>query len=109
MGLNDAELRLISSITSTSIEKITLNHSPAFKLPVGDPYWARLDAVLTKLAERSKYMLGLEVAFWYFEGVWDEESDLAEYLPKFAEKGRMTVLSNNREVLYTSDDVWKRR
>lgn len=103
--LNDAELDLISSITSTKIEKIIFTHAPAFELSVGHTYWTRLDDALVKLAERSKRKLRLEVAFRCVNGVWDDKPDLRKYLPRFVEKGRMTVLGHEYEVLYSSDEV----
>jgi hypothetical protein len=104
MFANDAELDLISSITSTKIEKITLAHSPAFELPADDTYWTRLDDILVKLAERSTHPPGLEVEFLRVR-CWDErpKSDLAEYLPKFVEVGWVMVLDWEGNLICSSD------
>ena len=104
---NDAELDLVSSITSTKIEKITFAHSPAFDLPTRHTYWARLDDVLVELVGRSEYKLRLEVEF---QGVYvapskKSESYLTKRLPKFVEKGRMVVLGPGGNVLYCSDEA----
>lgn len=103
--LNSAELKLISSITSTKIEKITLAHLPAFGLSLDHTYWTQLDVILVKLAEQSEHKPALEVAFRGVNGMWDEESGLRMYLPRFAEKGQMVVLSREYEVLYSSNEV----
>ena len=102
---NCAELKLISSITSTKIEKITLAHLPALGLSLDNTYWTQLDVILVKLAEQSEHKPWLEVAFRDVNGMWNEESGLRLYLPRFAEKGSMVVLSREHEVLYSSDEV----
>ena len=98
---NDAELDLVSSITSTKIEKIIFAHSPTFDLPTRHTYWAWLDDVLVELVGRSEYKLRLEMGF---QGVYvapskKSESYLTKRLPKFVEKGRMVVLGPGGNVL----------
>lgn len=105
MYMNDTELSLISSTTSIDIGKIMFTHSPAFDLSVGDACWARLDEVLTKVAQQSKHRPGLEVTFWRISVVLDGELSLKECLPKLAKRGRLTVLGDDYEVLYSSDEV----
>jgi hypothetical protein len=61
--LTDARLKVISSITSINIEKITLTGLPTFNRPTGDIYWMHLDDVLIRLVERLRYSLGLEMEF----------------------------------------------
>ena len=91
---DDAELVLISSITSTKIEKITLNYSSAFGYFVRQPHWTRLDDILVKLGEQSECELGLLVEIRVALITPDEE--LTKYLPRFVEKGRV-IVSDMRE------------
>ena len=91
---DDAGLALISSITSTKIEKITLNYPSTFGLFVGQAYWTRLDNILVKLGEQSECELGLLVEIQAALVTRDEE--LTEYLPRFVEKGRV-IVSDMRE------------
>lgn len=64
-----------------------------------------LDEVLTKVAEQSKHRPGLEVTFWRISGVLDWKLNLKECLPKFAKRGQLTVLGDDYEALYSSDEV----
>ena len=94
---NDAELVIISSITSTKIQKITLTDSSAFERPVCHPYWTQLDDILVGLVDRSERKLGWEVDFRALlisPLHKDPKSDLTEYLPKFAEKGGRIIISD---------------
>lgn len=95
---NDAELNLISSITSTKIEKIILTCSPAFGLSASDTYWTRLDEMLVELAGRSKRKLEME-----FRSVSDGKLVTVNYLPKFRGKGRVVVFGGQREMIHCSD------
>ena len=94
MYTDDAVLVLISSITSTKIEKITLNYSSAFGHFVRQPHWTRLDNILVKLGEQSECELGLLVEIRVALITPDEE--LTKYLPRFVEKGRV-IVSDMRE------------
>ncbi|KAF9645178.1 hypothetical protein BDM02DRAFT_3120600 [Thelephora ganbajun] len=106
---NDTDLNLISSITPTNIQKIILTHSTAFRFSAAHTYWTRFDDVLIQLINRSEYKLRLEVEF---QGVYDtrgEKSVLKMYLPRFHEKGRVTILSTRNELIYCSDEARGRR
>jgi hypothetical protein len=101
-------LNLISSITSTKIEKIILAESPAFKLSVGDTYWTKLDDVLVNLAGRREHKVGLEVVFAGVTVTWDGKLDLGKYLPMFVERGRMVVLDTKDQPVCHSDEAGER-
>ena len=101
MYTDDAVLVLISSITSTKIEKITLNYPSTFGLFVGQAYWTRLDNILVKLGEQSECELGLLVEIQAALVTRDEE--LTEYLPRFVEKGRAIVLDMREGSIHSSD------
>jgi hypothetical protein len=107
--LTDAHLNLVSSITSSRIEKITLDRSPAFMLPAGHTYWTRLDEVFVRLVGRREYKAGLEVVFAGVVVAWDGKLDLGKYLPMFVEKGRMVVLDTKRRSIYRSDEAREKR
>jgi hypothetical protein len=102
---NDAELNLVSSITSANIEKIKLTHSTGFQLSAGHNYWTQLDDILVRLTGRREYKVGLEVVFDKVSVTWDGKLDLGKYLPVFVEKGRMTVLDAKGQLVYCSDEV----
>ncbi|KAF9791921.1 hypothetical protein BJ322DRAFT_1102454 [Thelephora terrestris] len=104
--LKDAKLGLLSSITSTKIEKIILASQYGFERLVEQTHWTKLDAVLIELAERSMHGPRLEVAFRDVNGGWDKNTDFSKYLPKFVERGRVVVLGRGHEV--PSDEVWGR-
>lgn len=106
--LNDAELNIISSITSINIEKITLSHTAAFLLSVGHTFWTQLDDILIKLIERPKYQRRLEVEFrnTLTRG---EQFDPRTYLPKFVERGRLVVRDPKGKLIYCSDEPRERR
>jgi hypothetical protein len=88
----DKGLNLISSITSTDIEKIIFSRSGALDRPVSGTFWTQLDHLLVELSERPRYKLMLEVEF---RGTWNIEGKDFDrkktYLPRFVKKGRMTV------------------
>ena len=80
---------LISSITSMNIGKIILDLTKLTDFEVGDAFWAQLDDTLIKLIERPGYGIRLEVEF---RGAWAiQPRQEKHYLPKFVEKGRVTV------------------
>ena len=85
------ELGLISSITSTNIQRITFNHpSVPHELPVEDrPNWTQLDNSLCRLVDRLEYGLQLEVSFYNaaIQEWWTGELGLEKHLPRFHEKG----------------------
>jgi hypothetical protein len=104
---DEAELDLISSITSTRIEKITLNYYSTFGLFVRRAYWTRLDNILVKLGKQSECELGLLVKIRVAlvspgEELW---SGLTEYLPRFVEKGRVIVSDSRERLIHSSDGV----
>lgn len=103
LSLDDAELNLLSSITSMSVEKIILTHSTAFRLPAGHAYWAQLDHILVQLVERSERGLRLEVEFRDVSVTWRGDADLGKCLPAFLRKGGMMVSDTKNEVVYRSD------
>lgn len=107
--LFDTELSPISSITSTNIEKITINRNNRFIVPVTDTIWKQLDNILTKLVERSEYKLKLEVELrghWNIRGkVFDRKESR---LPKFVKKGRMMAWGCRDELVYCSDGPMER-
>ena len=109
LSLNDLELNLVSSITSTNIEKIILTHSTAFRLPTGHAYWTQLDDILIRLVGRLERGLRLEVAFRDVTVTWRRRSDLGEHLPMFVKKGRMMVFDIRKRPIYCSDDFGERR
>jgi len=83
------ELNLISSITSTNIQKIafTRPYSPPESLPLDHPNWTKLDYSLCQLVDRSE--CGLEVEFQALDvqAWWSGELGFKKYLPRFFEKG----------------------
>jgi hypothetical protein len=106
---DNAELKLLSSITSTKIEKITITHSASFWSPEGHPYWTQLDDILNQLARRLECGLRLEVEFRDVDTPGRETmSDLRKRLPMFVNKGQVRVFDNDGSV-YCSGDVGERR
>ena len=107
MFANDAEVVLISSISSTKIKRIRIKSSPAFELPAGHSYWKELDNVLVRLAQQSEYKIRLEVEFRDSYGVSDQgrKPDFPRYLPIFVEKGCMIVFDPDEKVLFCSDEA----
>ena len=79
------ELDLISSITSTNIQKIRFAVSP-----VQDrPGWTQLDDSLCRLVDRLECGLRLEMSFRdaAMQKWWTGEQVLEKHLPRFYEKG----------------------
>ena len=103
--LSDWDLYIISTITSTKIEKIRINHSSdTWNLLVWDFSWTRLDGILVGLVERLGHEKGLEVEFWgdwAFERLYNHRTNV--YLPMFVEVGRMKVWNRQNELVYCSD------
>ena len=85
------ELGLISSITSTHMQRITFNHPRMYhELPVRDrPDWTQFDDSLCRLVDRSERGLRLEVSFYKppMQVWWTGELGLKKRLPRFYEKG----------------------
>ena len=106
---NGMELDIIPSVTSTKIEKIVIAGTAAFSYPVGNPFWTRLDVILIKLNERSKSKFGLDVEFCNTENVRGKVFDNKFHLPRFVEKGRMTVLDDLNELVYCSGEPKERK
>ena len=100
----DPDPDLVSSITSTKIQKIKFTQSAAFyDCPVGDTYWKRLDNSLCRLADRLGCEHRLLVEFHVIE-VEDGELDMAKYLPTFSKKGWVRVWDEQTETdIYRSD------
>lgn len=106
---DDVDLNLLSSVTSTKIEKITITSSTASRLPAGHARWVRLDDILNRLVEGLERGLKLEVEFRKVRAPWvGRELDLGERLPMFVKRGRMTVFDKNG-LIYCSDGVGERR
>jgi len=83
------ELNVISSITSTKIQKIKFTRplSPG-ETPVSDhPNWTLLDDSLCRLVDQPENGHRLEVEFQAFQEWWGGELGLKKYLPRFYEKG----------------------
>ena len=111
--LRDWGMNVISSVASTSIERIIIKrsvvHDSDFR-EVDDTFWTRLDDILVGLVERPEYMLRLEVEF---RGNWNDRryGQSETPLPRFVKKGRMTVRNRrNLSLVYCSDEpgesVW---
>lgn len=103
LSLNDVELALASSITSTTFGRLTLTNSIAFRLPVGHAYWKRLDDILTRLVRQLDRGIRFKVEFREVFVTWCEKLDLREYLPIFSREGRMRVFDLERRLIYCSD------
>lgn len=100
--LREKELDIVSSITSTNIEKIIINRRAAF-YPVGDVVWTQLDNILTELAEKSEHNVRLKVEF---RGGWiaeRKEFDQKSHLPKLIGKGQVTIWDGLDKLIYCSD------
>jgi hypothetical protein len=105
------EANLVSSITSTNIQKVTFVHeSVVWGLSGFGVNWGVLDDPLCRLVDRSGCKRGLVVDF-RFVGVDEQagESKLVKSLAKFREKGRMRVVcvgpDGSERVIYSSDGV----
>jgi len=89
------ESNLISSITSTNIQRITFTRPLQFKgqQAVDDPDWTRLDDSLCRLVDRLKCGPQLEVGFLALNAQqwWSGELGFKKCLPRFYEKGETGV------------------
>jgi hypothetical protein len=106
--LSPGEISLISTITSTNIRRILfatcIPHYP------GHDFWSSLDTQLSSLVDRlrgSGFQHVLDVEFRRDLGPADAmvaEASPLTLLPKFSEKGRVTISqSGSRRILYRSD------
>ncbi|KAF9642982.1 hypothetical protein BDM02DRAFT_3123974, partial [Thelephora ganbajun] len=104
------ELSLITSITSTNLQKISL---PArYQLDCKDDphrvgYYEAIDGCLCQLVERlrgSGYKHRLDVELWIRESELDDEKvDFKKLLPKFREQGRVKIVERlSDRVVYCS-------
>ena len=86
------ELDLISSITSTNMQRITFARplTPQETPTLGYSNWPELDDSLCRLVDRLECGLQLEVEFKALNGQawWDGELGFRKHLPKFYEKGK---------------------
>ena len=103
------EVSLLSSITSTDLQKIVLPARYRFKNrdePDFTRYHQTVDDCLCQLVERlqgSGYRHKLEVVFHVRE-VLDDEEIFKELLPKFKEQGRVKFTWwQDERVIYCSD------
>ena len=103
------EHELISSITSTNIEKITLTLSHGFYRFLPDHrYWRLLDNSLCQLVDRLGCggQLIVEIQTYDFGG----GMEYGEYLPKFHEKGQVRVVDEASDsIIYCSKKRKTRR
>ena len=100
-------LQIILSVESIHIEKIIFIRRDGYNRPVDNTFWTHLDDTLIELVERPGYKLRLEAEF---RGNWNEEFDKEIHLPKFVEKGRMTVWDgwNLKQIYYSNDKSGER-
>jgi hypothetical protein len=97
------EQDLISSITSTNIEKIALNLGRSFhKLLPDHAYWGKLDYSLCHLVDRLRCEGRLEATIQITNKGGEPEYDYGKYLPMFHGKGRVRVVSGAGALLYCS-------
>ena len=80
------ELNLISSITSTKIQRIAFARALTLQGPpaLGHSDWAKLDDSLCQLVDQSECGLQLEVDE---QAWWGGELGFKKHLPRFHEKG----------------------
>ena len=104
MSPENSESDLLSSITSTNMQKIIFAQSFAFYGSfVGNGYWPRLDESLCRLVDRLGCEHLLEVEFRALV-VPDGELDIERYLPMFYKKGRVRILDEmTKMIIYCSD------
>jgi hypothetical protein len=104
--LREPELVCISTIISTKIEKIIIRRCPNYPCSWEAASWTRLDEILIGLVERPGRCTEtkLEVEFRYSDPDM-ELGDEEVYLPKFIERGLVTIWSRHGEVVYCSDAV----
>jgi hypothetical protein len=87
---DDLDLDLLSSITSTSIEKITFTLSNTHRFPPDHIYWSRVDGRLCQLADRLGRQGRLEIEIRVYHLVHDARH--TDYLLGFQEKGQVRVV-----------------
>jgi hypothetical protein len=104
--LRDQELVCISTIRSTKIEKIIIRRYPDYRYRLDVTNWARLDEILIGLVELPGRCTEtkLEVEFRYSDPDM-ELGDEEVYLPKFIERGLVTVWGRQGEVVYRSGAI----
>ena len=94
---------LLSSITSTNIEKIALDLGHSFyKFSPDHAYWRKLDHSLCHLADRLGCEDRLEVTIQIINKDGELEYDYGKYLPIFHGKGRVRVVGVTGALLYCS-------
>ena len=91
LRLGPVELDLISSITSTNIQRIIFTQClPPYELPLSDiPHWPILDDSLCRLVDRLECGRRLEVEFRGLNALawWGGELGFKKCLPRSYEKG----------------------
>lgn len=113
--LGTGEANILSSITSTKIQKITFTHQyPTWGLPEREADLRILDDPLCQLVDRSEGKWVLEVNFRVMgvAAMGGEEArtvGIADSLAKFREKGRVRAvcvgLDGGERVIYPSDGI----
>src|ERR1700759_3143755 len=96
------ELNLISSITSTNIQKITFIKARGFpESPQGHTYWTKLDTSLCQLINQSRCKFPLEAEFQVAHmDVRGRKQDFGKYLPRFIESnGRVRVVNKSNSTI----------
>ena len=90
---------------SEYIKKIVFSRLGASNAVVDGAFWMTLDDILIELVKRPECKLRLEVEFRGYWHAGEQRFDKQIRLPKFVEKGRMTVWDcwNSRKI-YCSDD-----
>jgi hypothetical protein len=68
-----------------------------------------LDDLLVKLVERLRYNLGLDMEFRDVSLAWHGKRDFGECLPMFVERGRITVIDVEGQLIYRSDEGGERK
>ena len=101
------EVSVLSTITSTNIRKIVFH--PFLKADLRDQFWSSLDTELSGLVDRlraSGYQHILDLEFQRDLGFAEMVlgAGLDRFLPKFREKGRVTISqSGSGRIFYCSD------
>jgi len=100
----NSEADLLSSITSTNMQKIIFAQSYAFCGSfMGSTYWPRLDDSLCQLVGQLGCEHLLEVEFRAL-AVPHGELDIERYLPMFYKKGRVRIVHElTKMIIYCSD------
>jgi hypothetical protein len=104
--LRDQELVCIWAITSTKIAKIIIRRYPDYRYSREVTNWTLLDEILIGLVERPGRCTEtkLEVEFRYSDPDM-ELGDEEVCLPKFVERGLVTVWGRQGEVVYRSGAI----